>query len=182
MVTTRLTTADELLELDDGCRYELMNGELVPMPPANEEHATITVTLAIEVGSFIRRHNLGRAISGDPGLRIRHDPDLVLAPDFAFTRRERLTSEQPDRAFITIMPDFVVEILSPSERAGRVSAKIQTYLAAGVELVWIIDPEERTVAIYAASGTVQFLRQADTLDGGDLLPGFSLPVSELFRN
>lgn len=81
MATTKLMTADELLELEgEGHRYELMAGALVAMAPTNEEHAAITVTLAIEIGGYVRRHNIGRAVSGNPGLRISRDPDPCSRP------------------------------------------------------------------------------------------------------
>lgn len=105
----------------------------------------------------------------------------MLAPDFAFTRRQRLTSEQPERAYLTVIPDFVVEVLSPCERAGHISTKLRLYLEAGVRLIWIVNPTARTVEVHAAGAAVRFFGQLDTLDGGDLLPGFSLAVSELFR-
>jgi len=181
MAGTKTMTADELWELeDDGWRHELIRGELVSMPPTGEEHASLMVVLSIELGGFIRRNGLGRAVSGDPGIFVSRDPDVVLAPDFAFTRRERLASEQPLPGFVTIVPDLVVEILSPSERAGHINAKIQEYIAAGVQLLWLVDPPHRSITVYSADEPPRFLAESDVIDGGDVLPGFEIRVGELF--
>lgn len=181
MASTKQLTVDELLELDDdGCRYELMRGELVSMPPTGEAHASLMVTLSIELGGFVRRNGLGRSVSGDPGVILDRTQNLMLAPDFAFTRRERLESEQPSPGFVTIVPDFVVEILSPSERAGHINQKIQEYLAAGVSLIWIIDPPRRSITVYSVDQPTRFLTADDTIDGGAVLPGFQIRVGDLF--
>lgn len=182
MATTRLMTAEELFELeDDGCRHELINGVVTSAPPAIEPVSRALTRLCLSIGTFIEERQLGYGYVGNPGFFITSDPDTVLAPDFAFIRKERAAAILNQPGFMRIAPDFLIEVLAPSERAIHHFAKLRLYLQAGVQLIWVVFPVERLIAVYAAGGAVTFLREHETLDGGDVLPGFSLAVSELSR-
>lgn len=175
-----VSTADALEQLeDDGCRYDLIRGELYQMAPAGGEHGAISAEIAYHISSFVRPRSLGPVYAAETGFRLADD--TVLAPDAAFVRAERLPPLAERRGFLRVVPDLVVEVVSPSDRARYVSDKVLEYLEAGVRLVWLVEPIRQTVTVYAADRTARVLRVGDTLDGGEVLPGFSLPLAELFQ-
>ncbi len=180
MATTKLMTAEELAELDDdGLKYELMRGELVTMAPAGRRSGRLGLKVGRRLGSFVEDHGLGEAYGADTGFLLARGPDLVLAPDAAFVRADRLT-DMPEDGYLPLAPDLAVEVISPSERAGHISAKVIEYLDTGVRLVWLIDPRRQTVTVYTPDRTARILRAPDVLDGTDVLPSFRLPLAELF--
>jgi Uma2 family endonuclease len=174
-------TAEELFELpDDGMRHELVEGELHTMTPAGESHGWVALGIGAKIFDHVERAGLGRAYAAETGFLLHRDPDTVRAPDVAFVARERLPGE-PARGFAELAPDLVVEVVSPSDRASDVASKATTWLDAGVRLVWVVDPQARLAAVHRPGGTVTVLREDGVLDGEDVLPGFRLPLSELFR-
>ncbi len=180
MVSTTLLTAADLLEMpDDGVRHELIRGELTGMNPTGFHHLEIGGLLSRRMGTFAEQHGLG-VVGGEAGFVFSRDPDTVLAPDIVFVRADRLPPRDERQGFLALAPDLAVEILSPSDRAIEVNEKVVIYLQAGVRLVWIIDPRRRTVTAYAADRTARVLVEGDDLDGGDVLPAFRLPLTELF--
>lgn len=181
MVSNKLLTAEDLWEMeDDGCRHELIRGELMSMPPTNDEHSQLLFQLNGLLWSYQRSHPEIRWFTGDPGFILARDPDILLAPDIAAIHVDRLPEGFPRGSFFDIVPDLVIEILSPSDRIGQVNTKIDAYLAAGVRLVWLINPMLRNVTVHAADEHTYILEGDDTLDGGDVLPDFRLPLRELF--
>ena len=134
-----------------------------------------------------RRHLAGlcqvawvrRGLGRETGFRISQDPDTVRAPDAAFICAERAGSELPE-GFFPGPPDLAVEVLSPNDRASEVIAKVRDWLDAGCRAVWVVDPKTRTVAVYHGNREAVLLQITDTLGGGDLLPGFVVPVADLF--
>lgn len=180
MATTTLLTAADLLELpDDGVRHELIHGELTGMNPTGFEHLDLSGLLIHRLRGFASERGLG-IVGGEAGFVLAHDPDTVLAPDIVFVRADRLPPREERQGFLDLAPDLAVEILSPSDRAVDVNAKVVIYLEAGVRLVWIVDPRRHTVTAYAADRTARVLVEGDDLDGGEALPGFRLPLTELF--
>jgi Uma2 family endonuclease len=178
MATTVRLTADDLATLpDDGWRYELIRGELERMAPDNLDHGQYGDNVQFPLSRFVRERNLGR-VMGNVGFTLESDPDTVLGPDVSFVRGDRLPS-RGGRAFPTMAPDLAVEVLSPSNTASEIARKLAIYRAAGVDLVWVLDPESRSVSIYTPTGAA-LLTEGDTLDGGDVLPGFAIPVADLF--
>ena len=120
-------------------------------------------------------------MGGEVGLYTGRDPDTVRAVDALFISHERYARQGPG-AFLDIAPELVVEILSPEDRPGEMTAKIREYLAVGVDRVWIVDRQRRKVRIHRSPEQVETLEIGDTLRDEDILPGFSLPLSELFRD
>lgn len=179
--TGTLTTAEELFSMpDDGYRYELVQGELRRMTPAGGEHGTITVNLAIILGQFIKAHHLGAAFGAETGFKIGSNPDTVRAPDFAFVRQQRIPPGDFPQGFWPGAPDFVAEVISPSDTYTEVEEKVTDWLNAGSRMVWVINPRVRTVTVYTSLAEIIRLTASEELTGGDVLPGFSCRVLELF--
>lgn len=162
-----------------GERCELIFGELVPMSPVGEDQATGTNDLASEAAVFVRRNKLGRGYAAEAGFRLSRDPETILAPDWAFVRAERLEAP-PRRGFPDLVPDLVLETRSPNDTRGEVAGKIGLWLHFGVKVVWDLDPVRKLLTIHRQDGTVTRLGAEDTLSEEELLPGFSLPLEELF--
>lgn len=181
MATSQIVTADELLRMPSGGeRYELVRGELHAMSPTGDNHGIVTAALTIRLGSFVTQHKLGAVFAAETGFHLEHDPDTVLAPDLAFVERQRFAATELSGGFWQGAPDLVVEVNSSGDRAAKVAAKTQTWLARGARQVWIVDPAKRTVAIHHRDGHVAVLSETDTLSGGDLVPGFACRVGEIF--
>lgn len=182
MATTKLMTAEDLWQMpDDGCRRELAKGELVRMPPAGGEHGEIGFELARHIGNFLAEHKLGKGYSSDTGFILSRNPDIVRSPDIAFVRTNRLPQRDERRSFLELAPDLVVEIVSPSDSSADVNNKVLEYVDAGVQLVWLVHPSNRTVSVYTPDRTARILGENDDLDGGDVLPGFTLRVAQIFE-
>lgn len=181
MAISQLTTADDLIEMeDDGYRYELIAGELIRMPPAKPIHGWQGAEILMAVGTFAKPRRLGIVFDSSIGYQFGHDPDTVLEPDVSFIRTERVPPRQDWEQYFTVAPDLVVEVISPSERRGHITRKVRIYLDAGVRLLWLVDPKRRTATIHAPGRPPRLLNLADDLDGEDVLPGFRLPLRVLF--
>jgi Uma2 family endonuclease len=176
-------TPDDLLRMpDDGRTYELVNGELRAVG-MSKESSRIGGMVYFFLQSFCQPRNLGWVFPIGAGFRcFRDDPGRVRKPDVAFIALDRMPpATYQDEGFCTTVPDLVAEVISPNDLASELEEKRDEWLAAGVKVVWIVDPATRTVRIHRADGTVAFLREADTLTGADVLPGFACPVADLFR-
>lgn len=180
--TTELKTAVDLYNMPDhGGRNELVQGEIVPMSPASTKHGMIVFRLAFEVGLFTNKNQLGEVYAAETGFTIRQNPDTVRAPDIAFVAQNRIPAEGvPETGFWAIAPDLVAEVVSPNDRMTDIQDKVTDYLAAGVRLVWVVDPKTETVTVYQSLKRVKILVAADVLEGEDVLPGFSLTLQKLF--
>lgn len=181
--TKKLTAAEFADKYADGeIRAELIHGEVYEMSPARPPHGMHVVRVTLPLAQFVEAHALGELFGAETGFAIRH-PDgkeSVLAPDLAFIAAERLPPELPD-TFWQIAPDLVVEMISPSDSPRDVLRKTAIWLEAGVRLVWNVDPYRQSVTVHRADGSVQTLGPGDMLSGEDVLPGFELPVSQIFR-
>lgn len=172
-------TAEDLMRLpDDGNQYELDEGRLICMPPSNFRSSQVAMRLARLLMNFIEEHQLGIYAGEAGGVLLGRNPDTVRAPDFSFVRRERAGDR--GLGYFPGAPDLVGEVLSPSDRFTAVARKMSQYLAAGTRLGWVFDPEDRTVAVYHPDGRVEILREHDALEGGDVLPGFRMPLDEIW--
>jgi Uma2 family endonuclease len=179
--TTQLMTAEELLTIpDDGLRYELVEGELRRMSPAGHNHGRIAMRLSIPLGKFIADNNLGEVYAAETGFKLGSNPDTVRAPDVSFIRQERVEQVGDTEGYWPGAPDLAVEVNSPGDRVGEVEEKVQGWLNAGARLVWVISPKLRVVTVYRSLTDIVTLTEKDTLDGGEVVPGFQFPVAELF--
>lgn len=183
-------TADELLALDDGAwQYELVDGRLLRMAPTGLEHFDIMQKLYRKMDRHVEEHNLGVVTMPDTGFAFsRPDAaDTVLSPDLAFVSAARVAQlpapGSPERRkYLRVVPDLVVEVASPDQFHPEMEAKARLYLELGVPLVWVVWPAPRQVDVWqaGASDPVATLDSSATLAGGEALPGFSYPLTELF--
>jgi Uma2 family endonuclease len=179
--TPTLTTADELFLMpDDGFRYELVKGELRRMPPAGGEHGAVAINSAVMIAQFVKARGLGVVFAADTGFKIASEPDTVRVPDLAFVRRERIADGGIPREFWPGAPDLAVEVISPGDTYTEVEEKVHDWLNAGALMVLVLNQRTHTVTIYTSHTDVVRLTTADTLDGGEVLPGFTCRVAELF--
>ena len=181
---SRLVTADEFLEMErvPGKRYELIRGVLVEKEvPTGHPHGITVGRTAGSVFQYSEDNDYGEVITGEPGYHLERNPDTVRAPDVAWFAPGRIppgTTGFPD-----LTPDLCIEVASPSNsRADRLlSDKARMWLDFGAREVWVLNPEDTTVTRYWTDREPILLNEDDTLNGEDLLPGFSIPVWQLFR-
>jgi Uma2 family endonuclease len=176
-----LLTAEEFAALPlAGMRSELIAGELRTMPPTFEDHGEITMRLSILLGQYVLAQRLGKLYAAETGFLIARDPDTVRAPDIAFIQQARLSAPRSAPRWVPIVSDLVVEVVSSNDRPAEVGAKVEMWLAAGVRLVWVVSPQARTVELHQPGASEATLMEGDTLDGADVIPGFSVSVADIF--
>ena len=176
----KLYTARDLERLSDkGYRYELIKGELREMSPTGAPHGKASNRIAFYASGHIYGNDLGEGFAAETGFVTEADPDNVLAPDFAFVAQDRLPDPLPD-GFLAVVPDLVVETRSPSDTKRKAIEKAEEWLEAGVRLVWEINPKTRVLTVYRAGRLPLALNPDDILDGEDVLPGFTLPLTLIF--
>lgn len=174
-------TAEELWLLPgDGNRRELVRGVVREMPPAGGEHGGLTSNLEIALGAYVKAHRLGRVFAAETGFVLGRDPDTVRAPDCAFVTRERVPVPLP-KEFLSLAPDLAIEVVSPSDTAEDVNEKVAEWLKAGVRLVWVVHPRTRTVIMHHSLREATTLYENDTLSGEGVVPGFEMPVRDIFE-
>ncbi|MXY47014.1 MAG: Uma2 family endonuclease [Chloroflexi bacterium] len=180
--TARLMTAEELLDMpDDGNIYELVRGELVKLMGTGLEHAYIADNCYGSIRDYVIGANLGRVFSSQLGFKLASDPDTVRIPDLAFIRRGRLDTVGVIRGYFPGAPDLAIEVISPSNSYSEVAEKVFDYLEAGTLMVIVLEPRTRTVSVHRSPTNVVALTEADTLDGGDVVPGWRMAVAEIFE-
>lgn len=167
---------------DDENRYELVQGELHMMSPASPNQGRYAALITAALVHYVEEHDLGEVYVAEPGFALEPDPKgTVRAPDVAYVAKARIPAPERARGFWPLAPDLAVEIISPSETAYSVETKVAEYLRAGVRLVWLVYPETQVVVEYRAGWQVRRMSKGDTLDGGDVIPGFTMPLARLFR-
>ncbi len=181
MTTAQLMTADELLRMpDDGFCYELVRGELRRMSPAGYEHGKLTALLTGSLVQHVMAHDLGAVCAAETGFRIAADPDTIRAPDVAFIRRERLEETGEEKSFWPGAPDLAIEVVSPGDSYTEVEEKVCDWLAAGTRMVIVVNPQQRTAKVYRSLTEITVLTESDTLDGGDVVPGWKMALRAVF--
>ncbi len=175
----KLATIEDYELLPEGAPYQLINGELIMSPSPTYFHQTITTNILLTLGNFVKSNDLGRIVSAPLDVRLS-DRD-VFQPDLVFVRKERLPMTGRDK--INIIPDLVIEILSPSNAYYDLTHKKNIYCQYGVEEYWIVDPEEQTIEIMRKDGefyrTVSLTRSPGILQS-PMFPGFSAKTEEVF--
>ena len=160
---------------------DLVEGELIEMPKPTEGHGETVGWIYFRILEYARRFDLGRAVVGDTGFILQRGSDgrdTVRGLDIAFLSK----SKAPDPLQFTRtsnIPDLAVEVVSPSNTAADIDLKVTQLLDAGCSLVWVVYPETRHVIEHTADRILRF-SEDETLDGGDVLPGFTVRVGEIF--
>ena len=173
-------TPEQLLARSDANAFELVDGELVERNVCVLSSLVEGITYA-RLFAYSEANDSGPVWPGSNGYQCFPDaPNKVRRPDVSFVRRERFSVEHFRNGWLTIHPDLAVEVLSPNDKVYEVDEKIEEYLAAGVPLVWVINPETRIVEVHRKDGTVSKLYAHDELSGEDILPGFRCQVGSLF--
>jgi len=178
----QLMTADELLaKPDDGFVYELIKGELIKVsPPPGHEHGLVAMNIAGPLFEYVKTKNLGHVYAAETGYLLEQNPDTVRAADVSFVRRERIEKEKPVQGYWKGAPDLAVEVISPSDTVGRIEGKVAEWLQSGARVVWIVSPTMRTVTVYRSLTDIVTFTEKDTLDGGDVVPGFQIAIADIF--
>ncbi len=190
-VETRTYTADDLwtishLPENDGRRFRLIEGELREMAPTGLLHGQIAARLLGRLFQHVDQHGLGVLTAAETGfvLSSAAGKNTVLAPDVGFISEDRVPDEITERYF-ALAPDLACEVVSPSNTDAEMSSKVEQYLRNGTQMVWIVYPQDKKVHVYRRTqegnqANVQFLGIDEVLDGGDVVPGFTLPLRDLF--
>ena len=179
-----LMTADEFFEFcerNDG-RYELVIGEVIELSPVNDEHSGIASNIDSAFNNYSRSTGFGQA-GVEAGYIVLSGPDTVRGPDISFKLVPRSARRQSE-GFLPGAPDIAVEVVSPSNTAAEIERKVAEYLAAGSQRVWVVRSatrrEPRSVVVHRADDSIVTYTGDDVITDKELLPGFSLPLSEVF--
>jgi Uma2 family endonuclease len=165
--------------IDTDREYEIINGQPEEKIMGGARHGGIGARLIIELGIHVKVQHLGSVYGPDTSFQIGRNERM---PDVSFVAAARIPGEGEPEGAWPIPPDLAVEIVSPTDLHEKLMTKILEYLSAGVRQVWLISPEHRTVTVYSSYTDVKIVDEAGELGGGDVIPGFRLPVAELFRN
>ena len=179
--TDRWLTAEEFEHLpDDGKLYELIDGVRREILHLTMWQGEVEVNLAMRLHTHIRDRVPGRVSIGKVAFILRRNPDRVRAADVAFIRQERVPPVEERQHIMEVIPDLVVEILSKHDTVEEISDKIDDWLGAGVQMLWVVDPFRRTLTIYQPGRDPTLLGEHGTLEGDPVVPGFRCPVAEIF--
>lgn len=178
----KLVTADEFscMQDEDGKEYELEEGRIVEVGGASPRSSAVAATILILLGAFVRLHKLGVVGGADWRAKLTASPDSIRNPDVCFTRAARLRGGKVPLRHQAGAPDLVFEVLSPSDRYRRTVRRVREYLAAGAAVVVVVDPDERSAAVHRPDGTMEDYDGDGVLTFGDLLPGFTLNLAEIW--
>lgn len=174
---TKLVTAEELLQMGSHSGIELVDGEIRKMSPAGGKHGRISAKVDRSLGTYVEKLGLGETVTAEAGFVLRRNPDTVRAPDVAFVRKERWTDPE---GFFVGAPDLAVEVISPSDSYSEVNAKVVEWLQAGTQIVIVIDPAKRSAVIHRSLNKADQIALDGSLDGGTVVPGWELPLRDLF--
>lgn len=177
--STALMTAEELLQLDDDFRHELINGELITMPVPRLPHGRIATRLMVPLAQFVWDHDLGE-VYDFVGFQMTWNPDTVLGPDLSFVSKQRLSEVGEVKGYWQGPPDLAVEVFSPGYRPGKVSKRIARLFSLGTKQVWIVDVKHSTVTVYRSESDTTTFSGSDYLEAPDLLPGFRVSLDRIF--
>lgn len=182
--TTKLMTAEQFFEWAERPEnreksYELQRGEVVEMPSPSERHCLVCSNVGYILNGYVRQRRQGYVLTNDAGIVLERDPDTVRGPDVVlFTTNRRYDEMNPK--FAEGIPALAVEVLSPSDRIGKMTRRIAQFLKSGIRLVWLIDPEARDVTVYRPNQDDYVADERQELTGDDVLPEFCCRVADFF--
>ena len=185
IVSEPMTTEALLALPDNGTERWLIRGELQekPMTVRNRLHSEVMASLTARLKNWrdSQPEPRGKVLCGDAGVRLARDPDTTVGVDIVYISPEMSARQSDKTTLIEGAPELVVEILSPYDVLDEINEKIDTYLSAGVPLVWVVDPRRRTVAVYRPKAPPSLVAEGQELTGEEVLPGFRAALEELFR-
>lgn len=162
--------------------FELRHGKVIELPRPKKPHGIVCTRVATQLQLYADRVGLGYVLSNDTGVVLEEEPGTVVGPDVAnCTDANRFEDVEPQWVDVRTPPVLAVEVLSPTDRIGELNERIAEYLRAGVRVVWLVDPETKTVTVYRRNQHLQVVKADQELTGGEELPGFSCRVADLFR-
>ena len=180
MVSTRITTAAELFAMGSDAPYELFRGELISVSPSAFKSNLVLANIFGELKRFVQANRLGYVSVAEGGYLLETNPDTVVAPDVAFVARDRMPLPIPERGYLPLRPDLVVEVTSPTDERRDIELKQALYDRIEVPIVWWIDPRREVATVHEMGQPVQVIDRSGRLDGGDVLPGFVLELADAF--
>ena len=178
--TTKPITAEELWKMPNDQRRELVRGEIRTMAPSGFDHGAIIDNLHFLLNSYVRKKKLGKVLGAETGFKLAANPDTVRGADIAFIAAARLPATRRPVGFWDGAPDLAVEVISPSDKLNEVEEKAEDYLAGGARLVWVVNPRNRTIMVHERDRETLVLRESETLNGGEVVPGFECAVADVF--
>jgi Uma2 family endonuclease len=180
---TKLLTAEEFMAVDLGeGTFELVRGEIVEVPPPMPEHGAVCANTSGILWDYGRRSGYGYVLANDSAILTERGPDTVRGADVAFYSHARWPRSEVGKTVPPVPPDLAVEVYSPSNRRGAMSAKVTEYLVVGTLMVWVIYPESRSVVIHRSDDRPPLvLHEGDVIENLPELPGFRCAVADFFE-
>jgi Uma2 family endonuclease len=163
-----------------GERLELIDGVPREKPGEGGLHGEAAIQVTSSLYAPVKANGLGRVYPSPTQFRIGRDPDNIVIPDVAYVRADRLPPVHERDGIMRLAPDLAVEVISLNDCYVDVIEKVERYHRAGVALVWLVQPRRRAVEVHASGQAPRLLREGDVLDSGDVVPGFRLPVADIF--
>lgn len=182
-VATKPVTVEEyelLPEPTDGTQLELIRGEVVAVCRPNWEHGEIAGNIYSIIKAYLKKQQVGR-VSVESGVITERNPDTLRGPDVSFISKDRLPLNKRMNEYAKMTPDLCVEVLSPSNTRPELNTKMAEYFSTGAKMIWVVDPDERSVAVYEQPDEGRVFKGRSTLSGGQVLPGFTCSVAEIFE-
>jgi Uma2 family endonuclease len=178
-IEKKIWTDEEFMALPEGGRYELVDGEVVDMGNSGMEHGYVASILNILVGGYVLSQKLGVVCDSSTAFAMKTGNKR--SPDFSFVSKDRLQGvRRLTKGFFQGAPDLAVEVISPSNTFEEIHNKLVEYFENGCRLAWVINPDEQSVLVYRQPQPDRLLKVTDALSGEEVIPGFELPVAELF--
>lgn len=173
-------TGEELFEMGDIGRAELIKGKIVKMSPTGFTHGAVEISIGGILNAFVSHNGLGRVSGGEVGIYTQRNPDTIRGADVVYISNERLTKVRSE-SYLDVAPDLVVEVLSPSDRWTDLHDKLEEYFDIGVKSVWVADPKRREIYVHRALTRRERFVEGDVMTDVNVLPGFEVPVADLFQ-
>jgi Uma2 family endonuclease len=177
----RRMTFEEAARLDPRTQPgELVDGEWIPMTRSTWRHGEVVLNIAFLLKLYARGHEGWSVSTADPGVKLARNPDVLRGPDVGIVRAERVPTGKGADGWLDGAPDVAVEVVGDSQSISEMTKKALEYVAAGAKMVWLVDADPRRVVLFTPPNQVKILGPEDTLEGGDVLPGFRCRVAEMF--
>ena len=174
-----LISGEELATMPNIDAAELVRGVVIHKMPTGRLHGFLEALIASLLFNFVYPRQIGQVLSGEVGIYTERNPDSVRAVDVAFISNERLQKVE-SRSFLDVTPELIVEVMSPDDRWSEIHKKLAEYFAADALLVWVVDPKLEQIHVYRSLDDVTRLTKQDNLIGEDILPEFSVPLTQIF--